>query len=55
MDLVSRDVPGLIGMDILDSKDHGISIFKLDISDRQLTVDGFKIQLLGPRKSHYFT
>ena len=53
MDVVSRDVPpGLIGMDILDSKDRGISIFKLDISDRQLTVVEFKIQLLGPRKSH---
>ena len=39
-------------MDILDSKGHGISIFKLDISNRQLTVDRFRIQLLGPRKSH---
>ena len=52
MDVVSRDVPGLIGMDILDSKDRGISIFKLYISNRQLMVDGFRIQLLGPRKSH---
>ena len=49
---VSRDVPGLIGMDILDSKDQGRSIFQLDISERRLTVDGFKVQLLGPRKSH---
>ena len=31
MDVVSRDVPGLIGMYILDSKDHSISIFKWDI------------------------
>ena len=38
-------------MDILDSKDQGRSIFQLDISNRQLTVDGFKIQLLEPRKS----
>ena len=53
MDVVSRDVPGLIGMDILDSKDQGRSIFQLDISERQLlTVDGFKIQLLGARKCH---
>ena len=40
MDVVSRDVLGLIGMDILDSKDHGRRILKLDVSDRQLTVDG---------------
>ena len=40
MDVVSRDMSGLIGMDILDSKDHGRSIFKLDISNRKLTVDG---------------
>ena len=33
MDVVSREVPGLIGMDILDSRDHGRSKFKLDISD----------------------
>ena len=52
MEIVSRDVPRLIGMDILDSKDQGRSIFNLDISERQLTVDGFKIQLLGDRKSH---
>ena len=48
MDVVSREVPGLIGMDILDSRDHGRSIFQLDISNIQLTVDG----LLGPSKSH---
>ena len=52
MDIVSRDIPGLIGMDILDSEDHGRSIFKLDVSNKQLTVDGFSIQLLGPSKSH---
>ena len=51
IDIVSRDVPGLIGMDISDSKDQGRSIFHLDISERQLTVDGFKIQL-GDRQSH---
>ena len=33
MDVVSRDVPGLIGMDILDIKDQGRSIFKLDFSN----------------------
>ena len=53
IDVVSRDVPGLIGMDILDSKDQDRSIFHLDISERQLTVDGVKIQLLGCRKSHF--
>ena len=52
MDVVSRDVSGLTGMDIPDSKDHGRSIFKLDISNRQLTVDRYRIQILGPRKSH---
>jgi len=52
IDVVSRDVPGLIGMDILDSKDQGRSIFHLDISERQLRVDSVKIQLLGDRKSH---
>ena len=41
-------------MDILNSKDQSRSIFHLDISERQLTVDGFKIQLLGHRKSHLF-
>ena len=34
-------------MDILDSRDRGMSIFKLDISNRQLTVDRFNILLLG--------
>ena len=52
MDVISRDVPGIIGMDILDSKDHGISIFKSDISNRQLMVDRFRIQLLVPSISH---
>ena len=52
MNLVSWDVPGLIGMDILDSKDQGRSIFQLDISESQLTVDRFKIQFLGARKCH---
>ena len=45
IDIVSRDVPRLIGMDILDSKDQ-------DRTERQLTVDSDKIQLLGGRKSH---
>ena len=52
IDVVSRDVPGLIGMDILDNKDQDRSIFHLDISERQLTVDGVEIKLLGGRKSH---
>ena len=52
MNVLLQDVPGLIGMDILDCKDQGRSIFQLDISERQLTVDGFKIQLLGARKCH---
>ena len=50
MDIVSRDVPGI---DILDSKDQGRSIFHLNISERQMTVDEFKIQLLGDRKGHF--
>ena len=52
IDIVSWDVPRLIGMDILDSKDQERSIFHLDISERQLTVEGVKLKLLGDRKSH---
>ena len=39
-------------MDILDSNDRGKGIFRLDISNRQLRVDGSKIRSLGPSKSH---
>ena len=31
MDVVSREVPGLIGLDILDSRNYGRSILILDI------------------------
>ena len=47
--IVSRDVPGLIRMDILDSKDKGRSIFKLQ--DNWQWTD-LKYNYLGPRKSH---
>ena len=52
MDIVLRDIPGLIGMDILGSKDRGRSILKLDISKSQLTVDVLRTQSLWPSNSH---
>ena len=52
IDIVSRDVPSLIGMGILDSKYRDRSIFHLDLSERQLTVDNVNIRLLGGRQSH---
>ena len=49
---MSCNIPGLIGMDILDSKYRDRSIFHLDLSDRQLTVDNVNIGLLGGRQCH---
>ena len=42
LDVVSQDVPGLIGMDILESKSKqtGKNFCKLNIQDRQLKIDG---------------
>ena len=40
IDIVSRDIPGLIGMDIIDSNDRDRSIFHLDISERHLVDSG---------------
>ena len=54
IDIVSRDIPGLIGMDILTSKYRNRNIFHLNLGDRQLTVDNEDIELLGItcRQSH---
>ena len=54
IDIVSRDIPGLIGMDILTSKYRNRNIFHLNLVDRQLTVDNEEedIELLGDRQSH---
>ena len=49
---MSRDIPGLIGMDILSSKYRNRNIFHLNLGDRQLTVDNEDIDLLGERQSH---
>ena len=51
-DIVSCDIPGLIGMDILTSKYRNRNIFHLNLGDRQLTVDNEDIELLGDRQSH---
>ena len=47
IDVVSRDIPGLIGMDILTSKYRNRNIFHLNVGDRQLTVDNEDIELFG--------
>ena len=47
IDIVSCDVPGLIGMDILTSKYRSKKL-----GDRQLTIDNEDIDLLGDRQSH---
>jgi hypothetical protein len=52
IDIVSPNIPGLIGMDILTSKYIDRNIFFLNLVDRQLTVDNEDIELLGDRQSH---
>ena len=52
IDIVSHDIPGLRGMDILTSKYRNRNIFHLNLGDRQLTVDNEDIDLLGDRQSH---
>jgi hypothetical protein len=52
IDIVSHDIPGIIGMDILTSKYRNRIIFHLNLGDRQLTVDNEDIELLGDRQSH---
>ena len=43
INIVSPEVPGLIGMDIIDSKYRDRSTFHLDLSERNLTVDNVNI------------
>ena len=52
IDIVSRDIPGLIGMDILSSQYRNRSIFRLSLGDRQLMIDNDDIDLLGDRQGH---
>ena len=52
IDIVSCDIPGLIGMDILTSKYRDRNIFHLNLAERQLTIDNEDIELLGYRQSH---
>ena len=52
IDIVSHDIPGLIGMDILTSKYNNKSIFRLNLGDRQLIIDNEDIDLLGDKQSH---
>ena len=49
IDIVSHNIPGLIGMDILTSKYRDRNIFHLNLADKQLTVDNEDIVLLGDR------
>ena len=43
IDIVSRDIPGLIGMDILTSKYRNKSIFRLHLGNRQLTIEKVRL------------
>ena len=52
LDVVSQNVPGLIGMDILDCKQTGKQNCKINIYDRQLIIDRLQMQLTETSKSH---
>ena len=50
IDIVSRNVPGLIGIDILTRRYR--SIFDLKLEDRKVIIDNKEIDLLGEIESH---
>ena len=52
IDIVSCDIPGLIGMDILYSHHRNRVIFRLSLGGRQLMIDDDDIDLLGDRQGH---
>ena len=52
IDIVSRDIPGLIGMDILSSQYRNRPIFRLSLGGRQLMIHNDDIILLGDRQGH---
>ena len=52
IDIVSRDIPDLIGMDILSSQYRNRPIFRLSLGGRQLMIDNDDIDLLGDRQGH---
>ena len=52
IDIVSHDIPGLIGMEILTSQYRKKSIFRLNLGGRQLIIDNDDIDLLGDRQGH---
>jgi hypothetical protein len=52
IDIVSRDIPGLIGMDILSRHYKYRVIFRLSLGGRQLIIDDEEINLLGEKEGH---
>ena len=52
IDIVSRNVPGLIGIDILTRRYNDRSIFDLKLGDRMVIIDDKEIDLLGETESH---
>ena len=52
IDIVLRDIPGLIGMDILSSKYNNRGIFSLNLGERTVMIDDEKVSLLGKKEGH---
>ena len=52
VDIVSRNIPGLIGIDILTRRYNDRSIFDLKLGDRMVIIDNKEIDLLGEAESH---
>ena len=52
IDIVSRDIPGLIGMDILSSHYKNRVIFRLSLGGQQLMIDDEEFNLLGKKEGH---
>ena len=52
IDIVSHDIPGLIGRDILSRHHRNRVIFRLSLGGRQLMIDDEDINLLGDKKGH---
>jgi len=50
IDIVLRDIPGLIGMDILSSKYNNRGIFSLNLGERTIMIDDEKVSLLGKKR-----
>ena len=52
IDIVSCDIPGLIGIDILSRHYKNRGIFRLSLGGRKLMIDDKEINLLGEKEGH---